>query len=76
LLCCIFIFCQELQLGALSPLPKAIGSGLVAGLNAIGFGYQSRPKTLLKGANNVESCCTTGPNSVGSGSARPKTLQK
>ena len=47
-------FSQELRLGALHPLPKAIGSG-----------HQVRPKTLLKGANNVGSCCL----------ARPKTLQ-
>jgi len=51
--------------GVLPTLPKAIGSDLVAGPNAIGFGCQDMSKTLPKGANNIGSCCP----------ARPKTLQ-
>jgi hypothetical protein len=58
-------FCQELRLGALSPLLKAIGSGC-----------QSMPKTLSKGANNVESCYINRLNSIGYDLARLKTLQK
>jgi len=51
--------------GVLPTLPKAIGSDLVAGPNAVGFGCQDRSKTLPKGANNIGSRCP----------ARPKTLQ-
>jgi len=51
--------------GVLPTLPKAIGSYLVAGPNAVGFGCQDRSKTLPKRANNIGSYCP----------ARPKTLQ-
>jgi hypothetical protein len=54
-LCCVFG--QELLLGALSSLPKAVRSSLVAGLNVVGSGCQSRPKTIPKHVNSVESYC-------------------
>ena len=63
------LFYQELRLGALPYLPKAIGSNLAAGPNAIKSGCQVRPKTLPKGANSVGFCYPAEPNSVGSGSA-------
>jgi len=42
-----------LWLRALPTLPKAIGSGLVAGCNVVGSGCQGRPRTLPKGATSL-----------------------
>jgi hypothetical protein len=66
LLC--FFFIKNCGWG-LPSLPKAIRSNLAAGPNAIGFGYQVKPKTLPKRANNVRSCYSAEPKSGGSGSA-------
>jgi len=63
-LCCIFW--QELWLGALPPLPKAIGAGLAAGPKVVGYGSHARPKTLPKGAPSVGFYCLGGPKSNGS----------
>jgi len=57
-------FWQELQLKALSPLPKAIVVVLVARQNVVRSGSKARPKTLPKGAASDGSCCPTGPNNV------------
>ena len=43
---------------------KPLGLTLVAGPNAVVFGWQVRPKTLPKHANNVESCIPAKPNRV------------
>ena len=64
-LCCVLG--HQLRLGALPPLPKAMGSCLAARLNDVGSGYQAWPKTLPKRANNVGSCYLTEPDNVGSG---------
>jgi len=46
-------FWQELWLGVLPPLPKAIGVGLAAGSNVVGSGSHVRPKTLPKRAPSI-----------------------
>jgi len=50
-------------LEALPPLPKAVRPDLAAEPNAIGSGYQVRPKIIPQGANIVRSYCTVGLNS-------------
>jgi hypothetical protein len=72
-LCCVF--CQELRLGALSNLPKAIGSFLVVRPNAVGSGCQVRVKTLPKKANSVGPSSPAGSNSIGFGWPRLNALQ-
>jgi len=37
----------------LHTLPKAIGSGLVAGRNVVGTGCQAKPRTLPKGTTSL-----------------------
>jgi len=59
-------FWQELWLGVLPPLPKAIGVGLAAGSNVVGSGSHARPKTLPKRAPSVGSCYPVRPKSNGS----------
>jgi hypothetical protein len=43
---------------------KSLGLTLVAGLNAVGSGLQSKPKTLPKSANSVGPCFPARPKRV------------